>query len=71
MIVEFLSSELKDIEIILIESPAGSEIQIRFMNRGHKRLKFISVETFVSRNMEIDRILRGLYPKLCKTMDVS
>jgi hypothetical protein len=71
MIVEFLSSELKDIEIILIKSPAGNEIQNRLMNRGHKRLKFMSVETFVSRNMEIDRILRDLYPKLCKTMDVS
>ena len=69
-IVSFLRNELRDIEILFIQSKDSDEIKNRLIIRGHKRLKFNSLNDFVSRNMEIDDILLNLYPNLCKKMDL-
>lgn len=70
LVVDFIRSEIKNIDINFLKSPGCRVIQDRLGNRGHKRLQFISPSFFVQRNDEIEKTLLNLYPNLCRNIEV-
>jgi len=70
LVVNFISSEIKNIEIYFLKSPGCRIIQHRLGSRGHKRLKFMSQASFVQRNDEIEKTLLNMYPNLCRNIEV-
>jgi hypothetical protein len=69
-VVEFISEELKRIRVHYLKSPGNEVVKARLIKRGHKRLKFLSVNYFTEKNQSIEEILLILYPKLCKELDI-
>lgn len=67
-VVDFISDELRRVNVQFLKSPGYDAIQNRLVSRGHKRLKFLSVTCFAERNQEIEDILFDLYPSLCKEL---
>ena len=67
-IVDFITDELRRVNVQFLKSPGYDAIQNRLVKRGHKRLKFLSVTYFTERNQEIEDILLNLYPNLCKEL---
>ena len=70
-VVDFISDELRRVNVQFLKSPGYDVIQGRLVSRGHKRLKFLSVTCFTERNKEIEDILLNLYPNLCEELKVS
>ena len=54
LVLELLTSELSDIEVIFLPNPGSSTIKERLKSRGHKRLKYLNVDSFMSRNRDIE-----------------
>ena len=69
-VVDFISDELRRVNVQFLKSPGYDVIQNRLVSRGHKRLKFLSVAYFTERNQEIEDILLNLYPNLCEELKV-
>lgn len=67
-VVDFISNELKRVNVRFLKSPGIDVIHERLLSRGHKRLKFLSVTHFSERNKEIEDILLDLYPNMCKEL---
>jgi hypothetical protein len=70
LVVDFIRSEIKNVEIYFLKSPGCRVIQDRLANRGHKRLQFISLTFFVQRNDEIEKTLLNVYPNSCRNIEV-
>lgn len=68
-VVDFVSDELKSVQVKLLKSPGHEVIKARLITRGHKRLKFVSLNCFTKRNQDIEDILLNRYPKLCKDIN--
>ena len=68
-VVDFISDELRRVNVQFLKSPGYDVIQDRLVSRDHKRLKFLSVTCFAERNQEIEDILLNLYPNLCKELN--
>jgi hypothetical protein len=66
-----MSEELKKIDVTFLRAPGNEVIKERLQNRGHKRLKFTSLQTFIKRNNEIEGFLLKRYPNLCAELKVS
>lgn len=71
LVVELISNELRKIHVIFLASPSVHVIASRLSMRGHKRLKFLSLASFTSRNHQIEGLLLELYPGLCKQLSVA
>ena len=69
-IINFIASELQSTEVNYLSSPGYEMIYKRLLARGHKRLKFLLLSSFVSRNLEIENILLAEYPDLCKNFKI-
>ena len=69
-VVDFISDELRRVNVKFLKSPGSDVIRERLRNRGHKRLKFLSVDIFIKRNNEIENILLNLYPALSEELKV-
>ena len=70
LVVDFIRSEIKNIEIYFLKSPGYQIIQDRLGSRGHKRLQFMSPTAFARRNDEIEKTLLNVYPNLCMNIKV-
>ena len=70
LVVDFLKSEINNIAMYFLRSPGCQVIQDRLGSRGHKRLEFMSITSFVQRNDEIEKTLLSVYPNLCKKMEI-
>ena len=68
LVLELLTSELSDIEVIFLPNPGSSTIKERLKSRGHKRLKYLNVDSFMSRNRDIECYLIDQYPHLSKNL---
>ena len=68
LVLELLRSELSDIEVIFLPNPGSSTIKERLKSRGHKRLKYLNVDSFMSRNRDIECYLIDQYPHLSKNL---
>ena len=68
LVLELLTSELSDIEVIFLPNPGSSTIKERLKSRGHKRLKYLNVDSFMSRNRDIECHLIDEYPNLSKNL---
>lgn len=69
-IIDFISFGLRKTRVIYLSSPGHDIILNRLLNRGHKRLKFLLLNSFTSRNREIENILLSNYPSLCKKFNI-
>ena len=69
-VLNFISEELKRINVELLKSPGHEVIENRLIQRGHKRLKFLSISFFTDRNSEIEDILLRKYPNLCSSIKI-
>jgi hypothetical protein len=69
-VVKFLDKELSLINIHFLKSPNASVIKKRIISRGHKRLDFLPVDSFVKRNNEIEKILINSYNILALSLRV-
>ena len=67
-VLDLLMSELSDIEVIFLPNPGSSTIKERLKSRGHKRLKYLNVDSFMSRNRDIECHLIDQYPHLSKNL---
>ena len=69
-VLDFISYELREISVNFLKSPGHEILQGRLMRRGHKRLQFITITSFVERNTEIEEVLLDSYPDLCNEFKV-
>ena len=67
-VLKFIAKELLKTKVIFLKSPSQTVIKERLQRRGHKRLRYLSLNLFVERNMEIEEFLLKQYPKLCKDL---
>lgn len=65
-VIEFISVELQKTNVNYLISPGLDLIEQRLLIRGHKRLKFLLLRSFVTRINEIESNLLRYYPNLCK-----
>ncbi len=70
IVINFISDELKMINVYFLCSPEKDVIQTRLLSRGHKRLKFMPLSTFTGRIQKIEKVLLSEYPSLCKKFKV-
>ena len=66
LILDFISGELTNIGVIFLKSPGKEELIKRLKKRGHKRLRFLSVDEFVVTNNAIETYLIHRYPHNCR-----
>ena len=66
LILDFISGELTNIGVIFLKSPGKEELIKRLKKRGHKRLRFLSVDEFVVTNNKIETYLIHRYPHNCR-----
>lgn len=69
-VVSLILNELKEANVIFLQTPGLNTIQERLRKRGHKRLKFLSLADFAKKNEEIENTLIHLYPSLCKEFEI-
>ena len=69
-VVDFISNELSRINVELLKSPGQDTIEERLTLRGHKRLNFLSISFFTSRNQDIEDTLLRQYPNLCEDLKI-
>ena len=67
-VLKFIAKELLKTKVIFLKSPSQLVIKERLQRRGHKRLRYLSLNLFVERNMEIEDFLLKKYPELCKDL---
>lgn len=65
-VINFISVELQKTNVQFLRSPGYDVIENRLLIRGHKRLKFLLLNTFATRMNEIENNLLFQYPSLCK-----
>ncbi len=65
-VLRIFKTELKSVEVILLQSPGTSIIKDRLKSRGHKRLQYLNLDSFVSRNNDIERLLIDKYALMSK-----
>jgi hypothetical protein len=65
-VIDFISREVRDLDVYFVKSPGCEIIRDRLRIRGHKRLKFLAISVFVQRNDEIEKVLHLSYPDLVK-----
>lgn len=70
VIIDFIANELQIIDVHYLSSPGYDVINHRLSNRGHKRLKFLNLSSFVMRTGEIEDIMLSNYPNLCKKFKI-
>tara|TARA_Y100000813_G_C24079351_1_gene312613 strand:- start:25 stop:594 length:570 start_codon:yes stop_codon:yes gene_type:complete len=70
LVVEFIFNELQQVNVLFLKSPGSEKIKKRLKDRGHKRLKFLTISNFIDRNEEIEEILLPLYTNSCKDFKV-
>lgn len=70
LILDFISGELTNIGVIFLRSPGKEELIKRLKKRGHKRLRFFSVDEFVVRNNKIETYLIHRYPHNCRNFRI-
>ena len=66
VIVNFITTELQITNVHYLSSPGYDVINNRLLSRGHKRLTFLRLSSFVTRIREIESVLLSQYPNLCK-----
>jgi len=70
-VLKFTNKELLKTKVIFLKSSSQLEIKERLQRRGHKRLRYLSLNIFVERNMEIEDFLLKKYPELCKDLRIK
>lgn len=65
-VVDFIHSELCQIDVGFLKSPIEDILVKRLSTRGHKRLKYLSIDLFLDRTAKIESALIELYPQRCK-----
>ena len=70
LIIDFIASELRTTDVHYLRSPGYDVIHHRLLNRGHKRLKFLHLSSFIIRTEEIEEIMLAQYPKVCKKFKI-
>ena len=56
--------------MIILKSPGLDVIKDRLKNRGHKRLRFLSLDTFIEMNCKIESLLLRRYSELCQGIKI-
>ena len=69
-ILNLIREELETIQVIILKSPGLDEIKDRLKNRGHKRLRFLSLNKFIDMNYKIESLLLNRYSELCNGMKI-
>lgn len=69
-ILNLIRAELETIQVILLKSPGLDVIKDRLNNRGHKRLRFLSINTFIDMNYKIESLLLSRYSELCRGIKI-
>jgi len=69
-VLRICKTELKSVEVILLPSPGSSIIKDRLKSRGHKRLQYLNLDSFVRRNNDIERLLIDKYALMSKNFIV-
>ena len=69
-VVDFISNELKQIQVIFLISLDRNVIKSRMKYRGHKRLRFLALDDFLDKNNSIEQSLLTKYPDLCSSLIV-
>jgi len=64
-VLNLIRLELETIQVIILKSPGLEVIENRLKKRGHKRLRFLSLNTFIDRNFKIESLLLSSYSELC------
>ena len=54
-----------------IKSPGEYLLKERLLDRGHKRLKFVSISNFLKKNMIIENTIVKHYSNLCSEFITS
>ena len=70
LIIDFITSELQTTDVHYLISPGYDVIHHRLLKRGHKRLKFLHLSSFIIRTEEIEEIMLAQYPKVCKKFKI-
>lgn len=65
-VVEFISEELNELDVLYLLSTDKAKSRARLLQRGHKRLKYVPLDVFIKKNMKIESDLLGLYPYSCR-----
>ena len=69
-ILNLIRKELETIQVIILKSPGLDVIKDRLKNRGHKRLRFLSLDTFIEMNCKIESLLMRRYSELCQGIKI-
>ena len=69
-ILNLIRKELETIQVIILKSPGLDVIKDRLKNRGHKRLRFLSLDTFIQMNCKIESLLLKRYSELCQGIKI-
>lgn len=70
LVINFISNDLKTVNVLYLRSPEFKVIQNRLLSRGHLRLKFLLASAFIQRVQEIENVMLSQYPKLCNKFKV-
>ena len=70
LVIDFIASELQTTDVHYLISPGYDVIHHRLLKRGHKRLKFLHLSSFIIRTEEIEEIMLAQYPKVCKKFKI-
>lgn len=70
-VINFISPELQEIMVWFIKSPSEYLLKERLLERGHKRLKFVSISNFLKKNMIIENTIVKHYSNLCSEFITS
>lgn len=69
-VLSLYMSELKEVEVIFLPNPGTSTIKERLKFRGHKRLKYLRLDSFISRNSDIECQLIDQYTHSSKNLSI-
>ena len=70
LVVNFISDELKNLNICLLRSPGTLVVLDRLKTRGHKRLRYTSANFFIEKNLNVENIILKTYPDLCSNLRI-
>lgn len=70
VVIDFITRELKSLNVAYLSSLKDEVMYNRLLNRGHKRLKFLSLNSFIESTIKIENNLLTKYPTLCKKFKI-
>lgn len=71
LVVNFIMPELKGLVVRLVVAPNQKVLRTRLISRGHKRLKYVSIDDFLRQNCKVETTIRESYPRVCLYTELS